>query len=68
MIPLLVLTFFAVVASGPAVTDPLAARRERRREAADRPLARVVYLPSAACRDAGRCPDPSHCAICAARQ
>jgi hypothetical protein len=50
MIAWLVLTFFAVVATGPAVTDPIRARRERRQAEADRPVARVAYLPSAACR------------------
>ncbi len=63
MISLLVLVFVAVVMTGPAVADPLAAGRQRRRDETDRPSARVVYLPSAACRG-GRCPDPDHCAIC----
>jgi len=47
LICLFVITFFAVVASGPAGREVLDARRARR----DRPLAKVIYLPSAACRE-----------------
>lgn len=53
---------YVVATTGPAFQD----RRARRREEQDRPLARVIYLPSAACRGAS-CPDPTHCAICKAQ-
>lgn len=44
---LLVITFFGVLASGPAGRDYL----ERRRAHRDRPLAQVFYLPTSACRE-----------------
>lgn len=46
VICLLVLTFFAVIATGPAGLE----WRERRRAELDEPRVRVVYLPSAGCR------------------
>lgn len=47
IICLFVITFFAVIASGPAGKEFLDERRARR----DRPLAKVIYLPTAACRE-----------------
>lgn len=51
MITLLVIAFFATIVSGPAYED----WRARRREIADRPMARAYYLPTAACRE----PEPA---------
>ena len=50
---LLVLTFFGVIASGPAGVDYVKQKREILRHRRDRelPAARVMYLPSAACRE-----------------
>ena len=69
-----VITFFAVVLSGPAGLDWV----EERRVARDRPMATVHYLPTASCRDGGVDPvlvavrhrrrgckmPPGACAIC----
>ncbi len=44
---LLVITFFAVVGTGPDGVDWLARRRALR----DRPVAKVLYLPDGACRE-----------------
>jgi hypothetical protein len=65
MIPYLVVIAFGlvVVGTGPSYHQ----WRARRREERDRPLARVVYLPSASCRAPEACPDPAHCAICISR-
>jgi hypothetical protein len=46
LICLLVLTFFAVISTGPAGLEYL----ERRRALLDMPKATVMYLPSARCR------------------
>lgn len=64
MIVPIVVAFFGLVVggTGPAYHEWL----DRRRANRDRPLARVVYLPSARCRPAPSCPDPGHCAICKA--
>ena len=48
MVILLVVVFFAVVLTGPAGIEFL----ERRQRRLDQPRARVIYLPSRACRDA----------------
>jgi len=57
IICLLVITFFATALSGPAGLEWLERRRAARRELEDRPVARVIYLPSAGCRrDVGSCP------------
>lgn len=67
----LVITFFAVVATGPDNAQWISARladvRSKREERADQPLARVVYLPSAACRAREPECDPAICAICRVR-
>lgn len=47
IICLLVITFFAVIATGPAGVE----WREKRRARLDRPTARVLYLASGACRE-----------------
>jgi hypothetical protein len=51
---LLVIVFFATFASGPAgrelVVDPIMRRRAARLELESSPPARVIYLPTAACR------------------
>ena len=44
---LIVLTFFAVIATGPAGIE----WRDNRRARRDRPLAKVIYLPSSVCRE-----------------
>lgn len=59
MIAALAVVFLTTVLSGPAWDDWRARRRERR----DRPLARVVYLPSARC-SAGLAPH-LRCSTCA---
>jgi hypothetical protein len=46
----LVTVFVATVMTGPAGKDWLAERRDRRRLELDRPLAKVIYLPSESCR------------------
>ena len=46
MIAVLIATFVVTVMTGPAGEEWLHERRVRR----DRPLARVMYLPSATCR------------------
>jgi hypothetical protein len=51
-----VATFFITVISGPAGLEWLGKqewyrRHQERRRALDAPVARVVYLPSAACRE-----------------
>jgi hypothetical protein len=58
-----VLVFFGLVVggTGPAWHEWRRARAARR----DRPMARVVHLPSAGCRPGpAACPDPERCAIC----
>lgn len=64
IVEIIVVAFGLVVGgTGPGFQDWRARRRARR----DRPLARVIYLPSSACRPrAPACPDPAHCAICKA--
>jgi hypothetical protein len=47
---LIVTVFVATVMTGPAGKDWLAERRDRRRLELDRPLAKVIYLPSESCR------------------
>ena len=66
MIAYLAVIFFGLVVggTGPSYWD----WRRRRQERRDRPLARVIYLPTACCRPGEpACPDPAHCAICKSR-
>lgn len=47
----LLVTFLAVVLTGPAGVEWRDRRAAARSASRDRPLARVIYLPASACRD-----------------